>query len=199
MGDNAVDSMDVKKLLLSDREFRKSLILDVSKYLFNAFGLIGFLFALAIAAIAFVGYNSLGDIARTSMDRYLRNYAQPYEEQFNRLSQIPSYATVSEAIVINDTARNFVKFPFYADIERSATQDECQWFVTLEEVDGSQIRISSKIDTVDGIQGLRFTSTNKRLEPRGGVIHGPAGKWVVLESNSRARVFIFATRGVVAE
>lgn len=183
-----------KKLIIEDKDFRKSMLFDLAKYAISSLG-VGWLAILLIISI--FGYSSLGDISKSAMDSYLEKQSQVFKEQFRRLSQIPSYATKTQKIRVNDSLNNFVAFPFYKDINRQATEEECDWFVTLEVLKGDDITVFAKIDTLNGNAGLRFTSKNLRNESSGNrVAHGPGYTPKEIFVQMEAKVFIFASREI---
>jgi|GEM_PF-3965463 len=182
----------VAQKIATDWNFRWGLIKDLLKFYLN---LTGFATAVLIALVFFFGYKSLGDIAEDAMITYLSERGEEFEREFQRLSSIPSYATRTLEITVNDSANNFVPFPYFDDIGRYATEKECHWFIALTTMIGDSIVVVDQVDAVESVAGLRFIAVSASDRSTTGARHSFPRKDISTKLMA-ARVFIFAQRKI---
>jgi hypothetical protein len=184
----------IKKSIIEDKQFRKALLLELLGWTIKAVGFGGAIAAAVIALlIMFFGHSSLNSLAESTMKDHLTSKGEEFERQFERLSKIPSYTTASKELIVNNPDSNFVPLPIFNDIRRRARMEECEWFVTPNEIKGIEVDIYIDPDTVENVEGLRITSINKI--PTGvSYRHAPGLPTTDESPPFRAKIFIFASR-----
>ena len=190
MQDENVDMTEIKNQLIKDNAFKKALLFDLLGWTMKAIGWGG---AIITIMIAFFGYQSLSGIAEDTMNNFLESKGEEFERQFDRMSNIPSYVTISKEIIVNDSNSNFVQLPIFNDIKRRATFKECEAIISPIEYKGVSMKFIITPDTSNNIPGYRITSKN-RIPTGQSYGHAPGLPTREESPHSNARFFIFASR-----
>ncbi|MFH2049422.1 MAG: hypothetical protein ABIJ12_08245 [bacterium] len=185
------DLLEIKNKLLNDRAFKVEMLFDLLGLTMKTIGWVGAFFTILVI---YFGYQSLGGIARDTMNDFLEAKGQEFERQFDRLSNIPSYVTYATNIIVNDSSNNFVQLPLFNDIKRRSTFEECECIISPIEYKGVSMEYTITPDSLNDIPGFRITSKNKIPVGGVGVGHSPGFPTREETPVSKARIFIFASR-----